>query len=214
MFYGDARRAVVCAVRPSGSTMTGGPRGYQVSAVSPNAKQVEGDPSYPNVKSVPGGVHAVVIGTRPALAGDTMRECAERASSRCGCIAAREWEASPRLLPSTARTRDHHHRRRLPMHVRSHRRSRAQGDVSCFGPDRQSPQAGVNAALLQERKSIRESAGRCVGGTVRRACVGWFVRSGKQDGAGDHGEEGYDPQTTEGAGRHRFVQDGGACGDG
>ena len=53
------------------------PRGYQVFAVSPNAKQVEGDPSYPNVKSVPGGVHAVVIGTRPALAGDTMRECAE-----------------------------------------------------------------------------------------------------------------------------------------
>ena len=77
------------------------PRGYQVFAVSPNAKQVEGDPSYPNVKSVPGGIDAVVIGTRPALAGDTIRECAERASSRCGCIAAREWEASPRLLPST-----------------------------------------------------------------------------------------------------------------
>ena len=104
MFYGDARRAVVCAVRPSGSTMTGGPRGYQVSAVSPNAKQVEGDPSYPNVKSVPGGIHAVVIGTRPALAGDTMRECVERASSRCGCIAARDGKR----LPSCCRVRRAH----------------------------------------------------------------------------------------------------------
>ena len=52
-------------------------RGYQVFAVNPNAKEVEGDRSYPDLSSIPGGVDAVVIGTRPELAQDTMRECAE-----------------------------------------------------------------------------------------------------------------------------------------
>ena len=52
-------------------------RGYQVFAVNPNTAQVEGDRSYPDLASIPGGVEAVVIGTRPEIAGDTMRECAE-----------------------------------------------------------------------------------------------------------------------------------------
>ena len=52
-------------------------RGYQVFAVNPNAREVEGDPCYPDLGSIPGGVDAVVIGTRPAFADDTMRECAE-----------------------------------------------------------------------------------------------------------------------------------------
>jgi predicted CoA-binding protein len=52
-------------------------RGYTVFAINPNADQVEGDPCYPDLKSVPGGVEAVVIGTRPETAVDTMRECAE-----------------------------------------------------------------------------------------------------------------------------------------
>jgi uncharacterized protein len=52
-------------------------RGYQVFAVNPNAQQVEGDPSYPSVRSIPGGVEAVVIGTRPESAEATMRDCAE-----------------------------------------------------------------------------------------------------------------------------------------
>jgi predicted CoA-binding protein len=52
-------------------------RGYDVFAVNPNAQQVEGDPSYPDLRSIPGGVEAVVIGTRPERAEDTMRECAE-----------------------------------------------------------------------------------------------------------------------------------------
>jgi predicted CoA-binding protein len=50
-------------------------RGYQVFAVNPNARQVEGDPAYPNLAAIPGGVEAVVIATRPEHAGDTMREC-------------------------------------------------------------------------------------------------------------------------------------------
>jgi uncharacterized protein len=52
-------------------------RGYQVFAVNPNASRVEGDPSYPNLTSIPGGVDAVVIATRPEFAIDAMRECAQ-----------------------------------------------------------------------------------------------------------------------------------------
>lgn len=52
-------------------------RGYQVFAVNPNTREVEGDPSYPDIKSIPNGVDAVVIATRPEFAIDTMRECAD-----------------------------------------------------------------------------------------------------------------------------------------
>lgn len=51
--------------------------GYEVFAINPNAEQVEGDRCYPDLKSVPSGVDAVVIATRPSIAEDTMRECAE-----------------------------------------------------------------------------------------------------------------------------------------
>lgn len=51
-------------------------RGYQVFAINPNADEVEGDPCYHDVKSVPGGVDSVLIGTRPETAEATMRECA------------------------------------------------------------------------------------------------------------------------------------------
>jgi predicted CoA-binding protein len=52
-------------------------RRYEVFAVNPNASQVEGDRSYPDLKSIPGGIQAVVIATRPVVAIDTMRECVE-----------------------------------------------------------------------------------------------------------------------------------------
>ena len=52
-------------------------RGYEVFAVNPNADQVEGDPTYHDLRSIPGGVEAVVIGTRPETAEATMRECAD-----------------------------------------------------------------------------------------------------------------------------------------
>ena len=52
-------------------------RGYEVFAVNPNADEVEGDACYQDLKSIPGGVQAVVIGTRPEIAEDTMHECAD-----------------------------------------------------------------------------------------------------------------------------------------
>jgi predicted CoA-binding protein len=52
-------------------------RGYEVFAVNPNADEVEGDRCYHDLRSIPGGVNGVVIGTRPEIAEATMRECAE-----------------------------------------------------------------------------------------------------------------------------------------
>jgi hypothetical protein len=50
-------------------------RGYEVFAVNPNAEQVEGTTAYRDLASIPGGVDAVVIGSRPDLAEATMQQC-------------------------------------------------------------------------------------------------------------------------------------------
>jgi uncharacterized protein len=52
-------------------------RGYEVFAVNPNAREVEGDRCYEDLTSIPGGVDAVVIGTRPEIAEDTMHACVQ-----------------------------------------------------------------------------------------------------------------------------------------
>ena len=57
-------------------------RGYEVYAVNPNAETVEGDDAYPDLTSIPGGVDAVVIGTRPETADITIRECADLGISK------------------------------------------------------------------------------------------------------------------------------------
>ena len=57
-------------------------RGYQVFAVNPNADRVEGDPCYHDLKSIPGGVDAVVIATTPAVAPSVARECRELGITR------------------------------------------------------------------------------------------------------------------------------------
>lgn len=51
-------------------------RGYEVFAVNPNADSVEGDPCFHDLTSIPGGVDAVVIGTRPEHADTAMQEAA------------------------------------------------------------------------------------------------------------------------------------------
>ena len=52
-------------------------RGYDVFPVNPKADTVEGDECYHDLHSIPGGVEAVVIATRPEHAEATMRECVE-----------------------------------------------------------------------------------------------------------------------------------------
>lgn len=49
-------------------------RGYEVFAVNPNTDTVEGDRTYPDLASIPGGVAGVVIGTRPDRALATVQE--------------------------------------------------------------------------------------------------------------------------------------------
>lgn len=51
--------------------------GYEVFAVNPNAETVEGDQAYPDLASIPGGVEAVVVATRPEHAAATVREAAD-----------------------------------------------------------------------------------------------------------------------------------------
>lgn len=49
-------------------------RGYEVFPVNPNSPTAEGDQTYPDLQSIPDGVEAVVIGTRPDRAEATMQE--------------------------------------------------------------------------------------------------------------------------------------------
>lgn len=51
--------------------------GYEVFAVNPNAGEIEGDPPYANLASIPGGVDAVVVATHPDASSDVVRECAD-----------------------------------------------------------------------------------------------------------------------------------------
>ncbi len=75
------RRIAVTGVsaKPTGQASNGiyrrlKERGYDVVAINPNATEVEGDPAYPDLAAVPGGVEAVVIATRPEHAAATVRQ--------------------------------------------------------------------------------------------------------------------------------------------
>jgi predicted CoA-binding protein len=51
--------------------------GYTVFPTNPKADEVEGDPCYPDLKSIPGGVNGVIIVTHPNAALDIVQECDE-----------------------------------------------------------------------------------------------------------------------------------------
>jgi hypothetical protein len=51
--------------------------GYEVLAVNPNTDEIAGDKCYRDIKSIPGGVDAVVVGTAAADAANVVRDCAE-----------------------------------------------------------------------------------------------------------------------------------------
>ena len=57
-------------------------RGYEVFPINPNTEIAEGDRCYPNLKSISPAVDAVVIATRPEVAEEIVRECAEIGVSR------------------------------------------------------------------------------------------------------------------------------------
>ncbi len=57
-------------------------QGYQVIAVNPAMDSFEGKPCYPDVKSIPGKVDAVMIVTRPEVTERIVEDCAELGVSR------------------------------------------------------------------------------------------------------------------------------------
>ena len=57
-------------------------RGYNVFAVNPNADEVEGDPCYHDIASIPDGVDAVVIATNPDESAAVMQDCVDAGITR------------------------------------------------------------------------------------------------------------------------------------
>jgi len=49
--------------------------GYQVFAVNPESPRFDGDPCYPDLASIPGGVDGVVIVNRPEVTERIVRQC-------------------------------------------------------------------------------------------------------------------------------------------
>ena len=88
-FLAQKRIAVVGVSREPGGKHGGNvvyqrlkARGYEVFAVNPNADTVEGDPCFRDLRSIPGGVDAVVIATTPAVTPSVAQECRELGISR------------------------------------------------------------------------------------------------------------------------------------
>ncbi len=57
-------------------------RDFDVFAVNPNADEAEGDTCYPDLRSIPGGVDAVLVATTPSVAVSVAEECADLGISR------------------------------------------------------------------------------------------------------------------------------------
>lgn len=56
--------------------------GFQVYPLNPKASEVEGVQCYPDVISLPDGVHGVVVATPPAVSAQVVRECGEKGIGR------------------------------------------------------------------------------------------------------------------------------------
>lgn len=76
------RRLAVAGVSRKGDTAANGiyralrDAGYRVFPLNPNAAEVEGDPCFPSVGAIPGGVDGVIVATHPDVAAEVVRECA------------------------------------------------------------------------------------------------------------------------------------------
>ena len=78
-------------------------RGYEVFAVNPNADEVEGDRCYHDLRSIPGGVDGVVIGTRPETRrGDDARVRRARHQARVDAPRPGRRQRLRRRRPTTA----------------------------------------------------------------------------------------------------------------
>lgn len=119
-------------------------KGYEVFPVNPNADEVEGDPCYQDLKSIPGGVEAVVIGTRPEHADGTMRECSELGiRKRMDASSVRVWQRVRFGNTLRPRAQDNGDRRRLSVDVRPLLGWRPQGHACHFHNDRKGPKGSL-----------------------------------------------------------------------
>ena len=115
--------------KDTAATLCSSARGNGVIRSSPSTRMpsVGEDRAYPDLKSIPGGVQAVVIGTKPETAVATMRECAELGISHvwihrsvgAGSVSSSATQYGPAAG-------NHGDRRWLSIDVRPHRRRRAQ----------------------------------------------------------------------------------------
>ena len=51
--------------------------GHEVLAVNPNMQTFDGDPCYPDLRSIPGGADGAVVVTRPEITERIVRDCGE-----------------------------------------------------------------------------------------------------------------------------------------
>lgn len=78
------KRIVVAGVSRSGTAPANAifrkfrDAGYDVVPVNPNASQVEGQDCYPDVGSVPGQVHGVMVATPPSISAEIAHAALER----------------------------------------------------------------------------------------------------------------------------------------
>lgn len=86
-FLAQKRIAVAGVSRSSGKAAnmvyrTLRERDYEMFAVNPITDEVEGDTCYADLKSIPGGVDAVLIATTPRVTESVVRDCASLGISR------------------------------------------------------------------------------------------------------------------------------------
>jgi uncharacterized protein len=75
------RRIAVAGVSRSGQSAANGiyqrlkGAGYEVVPVNPHSEQFEGEPCYPSLTAIPGGVDGAVLVTRPEVTEELVRQC-------------------------------------------------------------------------------------------------------------------------------------------
>lgn len=80
----EGKRIVVAGVSRSGASPANAifrrlrDTGHEVIPVNPNAAEVEGQTCYPDVRSVPGPIHGVMVVTHPSVSTDVARAAVER----------------------------------------------------------------------------------------------------------------------------------------
>ena len=118
-------------------------RGYEVFPVNPNATEVEGDPCFPDLRSIPGGVEAVVVATRPEVAEKTVRECADLGIGHVWMHRGPGPGSVSEAAAAYGREQGSRSSTAAAVHVRPDRGRRPQGDALRPDPRRQGAEGGL-----------------------------------------------------------------------